>query len=99
MEMFQLATVLDPRYKLDWCTDEIYTIRSALLKKDREIAPREMFEEEELSPPKKRARPGLEFTKDRSQVSRSQQAVGSLSKVEEYLSLPCITDDNDVLGF
>ena len=73
-EMFLLATVLDPRYKLDWCTYEVDTIRSGLLKKAREITPCEMLEEEGLSPPKKGAR--LEFMKNRSPVSQSQQAVG-----------------------
>ena len=96
-KMFLLATVLDPRYKLDWCTYEVDTIRSGLLKKAREITPCEMLEEEELSPPEKGAR--LEFMKDRSQVSRSQQAVGPSSEVEEYLSLPSIPDDNNVFGF
>ena len=43
MEIFQLATALDPRYKLDWCTDEeVEKIKRALLKKGGEIAPPEM---------------------------------------------------------
>ena len=46
---------------------------------------------------KKRARPGLEFMKDRSRTTQSHQ-VGLSFEIKEYFSLPCIPDDDNILG-
>ena len=92
MEIFQLATALDPMYKLDWCSDsEMESIKSVLSSKMKNIRPPESETRDQVQPPpKKKARPGLEFIRDRS----SHQ----VKEMDDYFSLPRISDD-DVLGF
>ena len=70
------------------------SIKSVLSSKMKNIRPPESETRNQVQPPpKKKARPGLEFIRDRSSLQ-----VGVLKEMDDYFSLPRISDD-DVLGF
>ena len=101
MEVFQLAATLDPRYKLDWCTDNEFEILKKMLLKKADFAPDTITElSDECPPPSKRAKPGLSFMKDRSHYSHAScDVVGTASEINDYLSQPCLPDNTNVLLF
>lgn len=61
----------------------------------KNIKPSESNTQDPGHPPsKKKARPGLEFMRD-----RSSHQVGISKEMDNYFSLPRISNDEDVLGF
>ena len=99
MEAFQLTASLDPRYKLDWCTDaEFENVKEILLKKLEEMTPViPCTQPEEAPPPAKRSRPGLSFMKNRASCSGENET--SIFEITKYLAQSCIPDDTDVLKY
>lgn len=98
MEVFQIAAVLNPRYKLDWCTDsEVDKIKHTLVKKAEELHQQTSTtsEQEDTPPPSKKARP--QFMKDRSGISIQKR--GAIAEVTDYFLHSCTTDEVDPLGF
>ena len=58
----------------------------------KNIVPLQSETRDQVQPPPKKARPGLEFMMD-----RSSHQVGVSNEMDDYFSLPRISDD--VLGF
>ena len=93
MEHFQLATILDPRFKLDWCNEEeTNPMRRLITKKFEQLAPSTPCDDLK-SPPAKRSKL-FGFMKSKS-VSKPT----SSTEVNKYLNLPCITEEENPLDY
>ena len=102
-EEFQIATTLDPHYKLDWCTDnEVDDIKKLLLLKAEQFHSHSntgtQVNQSDRPPPPKRRRVGLEFMKSRATLGVIDRN-GPDSEVNNYLSSPCLPEDSDALEF
>ena len=100
MEEFQLATMLDPRFKLHWCSDEQQktSLKDLLVAKVSEISPAQSSAQSSdtaTSPPRKKPRNMLFGLIMADQPSPT---LATSSEVETYLSGPII-EDGDSLFF
>ena len=97
MEHFKLAVMLDPWFKLDWCSNEEHqTMKDLLTSKYKALAPDSTPADECQPPPTKRSML-FSFMNTRAPTAATQQPENT--EVSTYLSLPCIGDDEDPLAF
>ncbi|XP_048867860.1 E3 SUMO-protein ligase ZBED1-like isoform X2 [Brienomyrus brachyistius] len=97
MQSFQMASTLDPRFKLDWCIgEEVNTMKYLLMGKVECLSPKLSAGYNDYSgQPKKR--PKL-FSYMESQSGPSAVAKAS-HDVIVYLSQPCLAEDVDPLAY
>ncbi|XP_048867862.1 E3 SUMO-protein ligase ZBED1-like isoform X4 [Brienomyrus brachyistius] len=97
MQCFQMASTLDPRFKLDWCIgEEVTTMKDLLMGKVECLSPKLSAGYNDYSgQPKKR--PKL-FSYMESQSGPSAVAKAS-HDVIVYLSQPCLAEDVDPLAY
>ena len=96
-EHFKFAVMLDPRFKLDWCSNEEHqTMKDLLTSKYKALAPDSTPADECQPPPVKRSKL-FSFMNTRAPTPATQQPENT--EVSTYLSLPCIGDDEDPLAF
>nr|XP_023696959.1 zinc finger BED domain-containing protein 1-like isoform X2 [Paramormyrops kingsleyae] len=97
IQCFQMASILDPRFKLDWCIgEEVNTMKDLLMGKVECLSPKLSAGYNDCSDqPKKR--PKL-FSYMESQSSSSAVAKAS-HDVIVYLSQPCLAEDVDPLAY
>ena len=96
-DIFQIATILDPRYKLTWCQeDQLEEVKTLLVNKFKAFSPvSQSSNSEPASPPKKskllRHLPG----------NRSQPPPPSTTpqEIESYLNSPLLDEDCNILQF
>ena len=95
MEHFQLAAILDPRFKLDWCSeDELQPMKSLLNEKYQSLNPASASFDESEAPPAKR-RKLFSFMTARHTIAQSAPS----TEVTRYLNLPCISEDENPLDY
>ena len=93
MEHFQLATILDPRFKLDWCNEEeTNSMKGVITKKFEKLAPSTPSDDVK-SPPAKRSKL-FGFMKSKSVIKPA-----SSTEVNKYLNLPCISEEENPLDY
>ncbi|XP_048867865.1 E3 SUMO-protein ligase ZBED1-like isoform X7 [Brienomyrus brachyistius] len=97
IQCFQMASILDPRFKLDWCIgEEVTTMKDLLMGKVECLSPKLSAGYNDYSgQPKKR--PKL-FSYMESQSGPSAVAKAS-HDVIVYLSQPCLAEDVDPLAY
>ncbi|MGH0147837.1 UNVERIFIED_CONTAM: hypothetical protein FKN15_073738 [Acipenser sinensis] len=100
IENFRLATNLDPRFKLDWCTkEEVIGVRDLLSSKASAISPTPSSESSSPSPPAKRLKL-TDFMSRRKLVPVSAPTPSTLHpEVQDYLTQATVTDDSEPLTF
>ncbi|XP_048867870.1 zinc finger BED domain-containing protein 4-like isoform X12 [Brienomyrus brachyistius] len=97
IQCFQMASTLDPRFKLDWCTgEEVNTIKDLLIGKVECLSPKfnAGYSDWTAQPVK---RPKL-FSYMESQTSPSDIAKATRDVIV-YLSQPCLAEDADPLAY
>ena len=94
-EEFQLASILDPRFKLDWCSGvEQKALMSALLTRHAESRqPAPMVPEKSCDPPPKKRSKLLSFMA----MDKSTSQIDQENEPQEYLCDVCIPEDSDPL--
>jgi len=101
-EAFQLASILDPRLKMDWCTDdEIGTLTILLHEKVMALSPSPSPTAAPVqSPPRKKCKL-FRFMSSSTSASASPQpsTPATAAQVQTYLAQPAIPDDADPLVF
>ncbi|XP_033874243.2 zinc finger BED domain-containing protein 4-like [Acipenser ruthenus] len=101
LENFRLATTLDPRFKLDWCTEEeVLGVRDLLSSKASAISPpTPSSESSPPSPSAKRLRL-IEFMSSRKLAPVSAHTPSTLHpEVQDYLTQATVADDSEPLTF
>uniref|UniRef100_A0A0P4VUB7 HAT C-terminal dimerisation domain-containing protein n=1 Tax=Scylla olivacea TaxID=85551 RepID=A0A0P4VUB7_SCYOL len=103
MEMFQLASLLDPCFKMDWWSPEVMFMKFLLKSKVDEIMPTTTEEkgslQENKETPTKKCKLFRFMTPSASTSSSLCTLTSTLSQVESYLSQPRTEDDSDPLLF
>lgn len=104
MEMFQLASLLDPRFKMDWCSpEEVMVMKSLLKSKVDEIMPTATEEKDSLQEnkeaPTKKCKLFRFMTPSASTSSSLCTLTSTSSQIESYLNQPTTEDDSDPLLF
>lgn len=98
MEMFQLASLLDPRFKVGWCSPEVYFKEFLLKTKVNEIMHAATKEKGSLQGnkegPTKKSKLFRFMTPPASKSSSLCTLTSTLSQVGSYLSQP--TTDGDI---
>ncbi|XP_063855526.1 zinc finger BED domain-containing protein 4-like [Scylla paramamosain] len=102
--MFQLASLLDPRFNMDWCSpQQVMFITSLLKSKVHDIKSTATEEkgslQENKEAPTKKCRLFRFMTPSASTSSSLCTLTSTLSQVQSYLSQPTTEDDSDPLLF
>ncbi|XP_063846824.1 zinc finger BED domain-containing protein 4-like [Scylla paramamosain] len=102
--MFQLASLLDPRFNMDWCPpQQVMFITSLLKSKVHDIKSTATEEkgslQENKEAPTKKCRLFRFITPSASTSSSLCTLTSTLSQVQSYLSQPTTEDDSDPLLF
>ncbi|XP_063846812.1 uncharacterized protein LOC135092289 [Scylla paramamosain] len=102
--MFQLASLLDPRFNMDWCPpQQVIFITSLLKSKVHDIMSTATEEkgslQENKEAPTKKCRLFRFMTPSASTSSSLCTLTSTLSQVQSYLSQPTTEDDSDPLLF
>ena len=94
--VFQLATILDPRYKLSWCQeDQQQPATDLLTAKFNELSPPSTASTPS-SPPKKKSKLLRHLPSHRSQPTAAQTTP---HEITSYLTAPVMDEDSDPLQF
>ncbi len=109
---YTIATILDPRYKLQWCatTGEASHRRSILLEEANrfslsDLAPttdssHQQKDIEDTQPPPKKRKRLFSFLEDNPASPSQTRATTSVdSELEDYLSEPCIAEDSNPVEY
>ena len=106
-DAFLTASALDPRFKLQWCTQEERIIRrSDLITKAVAIAHNDSAtvtahtnEGTTDEPPPSKKRRGFFSTLIETAENPVSSTTGTESYIDDYLTSPCMTEDTDPLSF
>lgn len=94
-ELFQVAAMLDPRFKTAWCTeDEVEPMKALLHAKVNQLTPPTTSTQPDTSSPPKKKSKLFKFLTSRSVTTVS---TSTPSEVDTYLSQPLIDEESDPL--
>ncbi|XP_041371558.1 zinc finger BED domain-containing protein 4-like [Gigantopelta aegis] len=101
-ESLVLATILDPRFKLQWCASdsEVYSAKRSLLQHHCSLisdTPETVQIEHTLSPPRKKSRLFGFMGKTPATPRANTGTVDG--EIQDYLSTPCVPENSDALEY
>ncbi len=104
MEIFTLATALDPRFKLHWCSEADYALnRQQLINRAREDQKKDDKSPQHTDPvpPAKRPRCTLwaSIPTSRGKVNPVPQETSCITELDRYLDTACADEDTNPLDY
>ena len=100
MDCFKLAAALDPRFKLDWCTEEEFpTVKDLLQQTASSLEPSQQPDHDpDTAPPPHKGSKLFGFMTPRSQVTTTPESPAT-QEISSYLGQPSLQEDADPLAF
>jgi hypothetical protein len=100
-DVYVMATVLDPRFKLRWCSTETekQAIKASLLHHFQALPPGTDTPPSDAAPPNKRQKVDDDLLDFMDELESTPIHPSSSTEVDEYLSQPCTDRHSDPLAY